>query len=496
MAKTLKRKEKDMHYLKPIKYLLAFLLTANFLPLFAFAAEELPHAYTYALNPGEYKELKSMIDDPTDLLATYPPKKALPSEISEFLIINVGEAKRQTEELMGFKAPDLVGKISPEIKPGKYTYKDLAQYPGLRELFPPEILLHIKPGGPPLIANIPEFEILPTRQLHRPNKFLDITRLNQGKTKLDKDGYIVPRSWQGGIPFPKPSGKYKAQQVYYNFEKKMESWDFNYFLPVEAMGFDKKFTMDHYAEGININIKLMGRALFPPFGWFDKRAERNGEFMANSTVLHNPRAQRGTVVLQYRYDDPNKMDPWMVYVPSLRRIRKMAATDTQDPQGDQAYDDRSHLSQKITPKKFPYKFEIIAEREYLATYRYTDGSMWLDSKNGYALMGVQFQRRPCYVLQMTQTDPFYVYSKRILYVDKETFGVQISANYDQKGQLYRSQFMNYVFFPEYGMIGAYATFALQFDHIDNHATVQAICPLPGIFFRRDFTIQGVIKRGK
>ncbi len=174
----------------------------------------------------------------------------------------------------------------------------------------------------------------------------------------------------------------------------------------------------------------------------------------------------------------------------------MQATDTQDPQGDQAYDDRSHLSQKITPKKFPYKFEIIAEREYLTAFRYTNGSMWLDSKNGYALMGALFMRRPCYVLQMTQMDPHYVYSKRILYVDKETFSVQISASYDQKGLLYRSQFMNYVFFPEYGMISQYGTYAVQFDHIDNHATAQAILPLPGIFLRKDFTIQEVIKRGK
>jgi hypothetical protein len=485
-----------MRYQKTVKYFWVLLLTATFLPEFAIAAEELPHADTYVLHPSEFKKLKNMIDDPEDLVATYPIEKAVPSEICKFLVVNVEEAERQSEALMGFKAPDLMGKIAPEIKPGKYTYKDLAQSPGLKELFPPEALPYIRPGGPPLIGAIPEFEIIPTRQFYRPNKFLEITKLNLGKTKLDKDGYIVPRSWQGGIPFPKPSGKFKAQQIYYNFEKKMETWDFSYFLAIEARGFDKKLFMDHYAEGVNSNLKLMGRSVFPPFGWFDERAERNGEYMANSTALFNPRAQRGTVVLQYRYDDPNKLDPWMVYVPSLRRIRKMQATDTQDPQGDQAYDDRSHLTQKITPKKFPYKFEIIAEREYLLAYRYANGAMCFDSKNGYAMKGVQLMRRPCYVLQMTQLDNNYVYSKRVLYVDKETFGVQLSAAYDQKGQLYRSQFMNYVFFPEYGMISQYGTLAVQTDHIDNHATAQAIFPLPGIFLRKDFAIEGMIKRGK
>lgn len=200
--------------------------------------------------------------------------------------------------------------------------------------------------------------------------------------------------------------------------------------------------------------------------------------------------------MQYRYDDPNKMDPWLVYVPSLRRIRKMAATDTQDPQGDSTYDDRSHICQKITPEKFPYKFEIIADREYLFAYRCADGAMCFDSRNGYAMKGMQLMRRPCYVLQMTQLDPTYVYSKRILYIDKEIFGVQLSAAYDQKGRLYRTQFMNYVFFPEYGMISQYGTLAVQSDHIDHHATAQAIFPLPGIFTRKDFSIQAMIRKGK
>ena len=87
-------------------------------------------------------------------------------------------------------------------------------------------------------------------------------------------------------------------------------------------------------------------------------------------------------------------------------------------------------------------------------------------------------------------------AKVLHYVDKEIFGVQFSAAYDQKGRLYRSQFMNYVFFPEYGMISQYGTMAVQTDHIDNHATAQAIFPLPGIFSREDFTIEEMIKKGK
>ena len=51
---------------------------------------------------------------------------------------------------MGFRAPDLVGKIAPEIKPGKYTYKDVQNNPGFKQLMWPDLYKRIKPGGPPM----------------------------------------------------------------------------------------------------------------------------------------------------------------------------------------------------------------------------------------------------------------------------------------------------------------------------------------------------------
>ena len=51
---------------------------------------------------------------------------------------------------------------------------------------------------------------------------------------------------------------------------------------------------------------------------------------------------------------------------------------------------------------------------------------------------IEFERRPVYVVQLTQQDPNYVYSKRIMYIDKETFYLFYVENYDQKKRLYRS----------------------------------------------------------
>jgi hypothetical protein len=128
--------------------------------------------------------------------------------------------------------------------------------------------------------------------------------------------------------------------------------------------------------------------------------------------------------------------------------------------------------------------------------QYDSAKAWIDSKHGYALKDVQFMRRPCYVLQMTQQDPYYVYGKRIIYIDKECFVSFLSASYDQKGQLYRSQLFTRIFMSDIGQITSYGTFSLLIDHADQHSTFSMPIAFPAPFDRKDFTIEHLSKRGK
>ena len=138
-----------MKYTKSIKREVILFLTVTFLPLAAWGSETLPQPDSYLSHANWSNKQKKITDDPTDLIATYPLKDALPPEIYKLMTFDEEEAKSQTAEILGFKSPELVGNIAPEIKPGKYTYKDLEKSPGLKELFPPEFLPFIKPGGPP-----------------------------------------------------------------------------------------------------------------------------------------------------------------------------------------------------------------------------------------------------------------------------------------------------------------------------------------------------------
>jgi hypothetical protein len=234
-----------------------------------------------------------------------------------------------------------------------------------------------------------------------------------------------------------------------------------------------------------------------PYGWFDKRARTRGEFNAIIFYYTAPRDMEGAVLTALYYLDPKKTDQIMMHLPSIRRIRKMSGTDTQDQMAklDQNYDDLQGFSQKLSPTRYPYEYKLIEEREYLVRAPTLDGSEYISSK-GIEFRNAKMERRPIYVVELTQLDPNYVYGRRIFYVDKETFAFYHIGNYDQKGQLYRTFNMNWSFFPEMGQTSWCGALNLTVDHLESHSSAACYYNLPAFWGREDFGLKGVGKGAK
>jgi hypothetical protein len=147
--------------------------------------------------------------------------------------------------------------------------------------------------------------------------------------------------------------------------------------------------------------------------------------------------------------------------------------------------------QKLSPSRYPYKFEIVEEREFLVPAPTLDGAEYI-SKSG-EFRNVKMERRPLYVVKLTQLDPNYVYKYRIFYIDKETFNYYHIENYDRKDRLYRTWDGNYSFFPEMGATTWSGSFILMRDHIDSHSSVEQPYMLPAQWTRSDVSIEGFMK---
>jgi len=134
-----------------------FLTLAVVIPA-TWAAEE------YKITFEQWTKAKAFYDDPRSTMKELPLNKIVPPEDYAKLTFDIEAMRKAWTEVVGFKAPDKVGKIVPEIKPGKYTYQDKEKYPGLKELMAPEIYKRFNPGGPPHAGNFSELEIIPTKQ--------------------------------------------------------------------------------------------------------------------------------------------------------------------------------------------------------------------------------------------------------------------------------------------------------------------------------------------
>jgi hypothetical protein len=424
-----------------------------------------------SLSADRLAKAKAFYDDPRPLFVDVNWKQLTTPEWVKFYTVDQEAAKKAYAELVGLRAPDIVGKIAPEIKPGVYNYTDKDKYPGLKELMIPYHYAKFAPPGPPYPGNFRQIKIIPTRQYYQLLMFTQLSAKNVGKTKQDSQGYLLWKTYEGGIPWPKPEGPNKAMQIVYNQLYLQQPCD-DMFVVVQQQGFTKDLKVDYQGMAWGGQLRLHGRTT-PPLGWYDERAQTHGEFRNRGFVFLSPRDNYGMVQGMTEYLDPDKWTHMKLYIPGLRRVRTLSTTDTQDvnPGSDSLYDDIMGFWQKMNAKIYPMAYKIIAEREYLVPAARIDGTEYLTNPaKGVERMNYEWERRPMYVLELTELDKNYVYSKRMLYLDKETFLLQLSEQYDRKGRLYRTFEGGNAFVPDAGFL-TQGSIQFMIDYIDQHSFI-------------------------
>ncbi|NNK01614.1 MAG: DUF1329 domain-containing protein [Desulfatitalea sp.] len=447
---------------------------------------------------SEIKKWKVPVDDPKPFIKNGFYKHFLTPEQYKKMTYDIASMKQAWAQIVGFKAPDVVGKIAPEIKPGKYTYKDKEKYPGLKELMPPFLYEMFDQGGPPLAGKFPEITIVPTQQYYYAMPVAEATKKYAGQTKLDEAGYIINSSYNAGYPFPRPSGKFKGQQICYNMQKRYLEFE-SFAALALTCSYNKNLkpdTMDSWA--ISYGVRASGRVQMEPFGFFDKRAEEQGEDIISVVSFFAPRDLYGNISSLTNFISPHKLDNSLMYFNLLRRVRKMTASDTQDAFGGTDVDsDTGYFAgfqQKMTPNQFPMEYKVIAEREYLVLAMDFDGDTYFDS-NTKEMHNVRFERRPLWVVECKELDNNYIYSRRVVYFDRETLLPIGYENHDQRGRLWRSSAPVRIFLPDMGVI--ITGIGTYWDNLDKHTTIglSLALPIPEVK-RNDVDLGALIRRSR
>jgi hypothetical protein len=211
-------------------------------------------------------------------------------------------------------------------------------------------------------------------------------------------------------------------------------WDRGEELPLYYEGTSKTIRMSHREEP-NLLQEQQGD-LFRG----EKRTSTFG------IEVDAPFDARGILVMTYRYKDSDKPraqakndDTW-VYVPTLRRVRRISTAQRTDAVSgtDFTFDDLLSFS-GIVPQ---YEWQCLGEMDILApvntkvkAYPYTKDHNF--GPYGLSYADDRWELRHAVKVRMKPKNPDHPYHHKDIYFDKETYTPLYSFAYDQKQELWK-----------------------------------------------------------
>jgi hypothetical protein len=297
----------------------------------------------------------------------------------------------------------------------------------------------ISPGVEWCVKHGMVMKIVPYKKVEWNKAYREATEKYSGQVKLAPDG----RSLIGhvaGLPFPNidPNDPQIALKIMWNFEYKPYATDDEDLRNFDAdtgpvsdsgpMQIERHFLLDHLRT-----LWYTARIYVDP-----KPELPNKDGVRAKSSLHpilEPFDLKGVGETGIRYLSPDRQDDTWLYLPSLRRVRRLSSAQRSDALFGQDTDVDSYGGYAGQIPWFEWKY--LGEKEVLASFhaeafpvKYCDGA-------GDFIFCDNWEKRKAYVVEGVPKLPQYAYGKRLLFVDKETYLVDYSDISDRSGQLWK-----------------------------------------------------------
>jgi Protein of unknown function (DUF1329) len=322
-------------------------------------------------------------------------------------------------------------RASAEPKPGdRFGASNVAE---IEKMISPGVAWCVQHGMPITITE--------TQSIQAPPEYLAATEKYSSQVKLSKDGRRL-ENYVAGMPFPKidPNDPQVAEKIMWNFEFKFLITD-----DVDLRNFDadtgtinsgdKELTVErHFLLDHLRSMSYVGRLYQDPKPAYEPNTDNIRGKQALYPILE-PFDLKGVGLLSYRYLDPDRQDDTWLYLPSLRRVRRLSSSQRSDALFGQDTDVDSYYGYAGNPAWMKWKY--LGERDMLGVMHAKNFPVkWAEGSANFAFDDV-WEKRRVHVLEGTPLNPQYAYSKRLIFVDKETYAVLYSDISDRAGQLWK-----------------------------------------------------------
>jgi hypothetical protein len=277
-----------------------------------------------------------------------------------------------------------------------------------------------------------------TKRVVWPKAYREATEKYSGQVTLGADGLSL-ENYVAGLPFPNldPHDPQIALKIMWNYEYHFITTD-----DVDLRNFDadtgsiadhgpltveRHFLLDHFRR-----LFWNGRLYVDPK---PEKPNPNGYRVQQGLYpILEPFDLKGVGALGSRYLDPAMQDKSWLYLPSLRRVRRLSTAQRsdalfgQDTDVDSFYGYSGHIAWM--------DFKYLGERDILGVFHAEHYPARWHEKVDWAFDDV-WEKRRVYVVEGVSKLPQYAYSKRVLFIDKETWVIPYSDIYDRSGELWK-----------------------------------------------------------
>ena len=294
------------------------------------------------------------------------------------------------------------------------------------------------------IINGMDLQIVPYQNIPMPKAYLAATEKYGTQTSLGSRNELM--NWVAGKPFPviDVNDPNVAPKIMYNFQNT------HYFsddlglhlvdadtgnLYVDANG-NRHYSVERHfvADWLRV-LQFEGRLHHDP----RPRFEQNSDSTFRKSGLYpliEPFDLKGVGGVSFRYQDLVRQDDTWLYLPFLRRVRRLSSAQRSDALFGQDIDVDSYGGYAGQIPWFDWK--LLGEKPMLASLHGERLPPEPCTKDGGMTFCEVWEKRPSvYVLEGKPRVSNYAYSKRVIYVDKETNFVIYSDLYDNNGELWK-----------------------------------------------------------
>jgi hypothetical protein len=229
----------------------------------------------------------------------------------------------------------------------------------------------------------------------------------------------------------------------------------------------KHYLLDHYRL-----LSFSGRLFHDPKPELQPNSDSVRSKEAAYPVIE-PFDQKGNGMVAFRYLATDKpIDTWL-YLPQLRRIRRVSTSQRSEAQFGQDIDMDSFggFAGAVTS----FKWRLFGEKTMLGPFRADAIPARWSAAPAEFLPDAAWEPRRVWVIEGEAAISEYAYSKRVIYVDRETYRILASDLYDRAGELWKSWIGSFLFdgVPDGGSVLVLATM------IDIRAGKRTSCSIPG-----------------